>query len=350
MARYAKIDVRIWGDARFKWLSPLPPSGQSLWLYLLAPMERTGIPGVIVAGEAGMAESLGWTTEAFREAFGEVYREGLAEASWKDRIIWLPRATKYNSPESPNVVRGWKTRWDEIAECELKLKIWRHLKAFAEGLGEGFARAFREACPQPFGKPLAKTMPNHEHEHEHEHEKRITIDHVPVSEVGSNNSEIPDLEPEAEKPSVASLPPPEAQDAPGEQEAKAEKQNIAIDQLISIWNKICVPAGFAKALRTAKQRKDAATRMREPGWIDHFRAACLYAVSEPFYRGGGDRSWVMTFGWLLHPGNAEKLAERAATTAVRANGNGAQQKTVHWRLNKITDELEEYDPALALGS
>jgi hypothetical protein len=156
MARYRKVDVRVWVDEKFRRLTPLQPSGQALWLYLITNPSTTNIPGLYRAGEGAMAEELGWPLEAFREAFAEAFREGLAEADWKARVVWLRGGPKYNQPESPNVVKSWAMPWDEIPDCRLKATAFQHLKAFTEGLGQGFGEAFLKACR----KPLAKALPN----------------------------------------------------------------------------------------------------------------------------------------------------------------------------------------------
>lgn len=155
--------MRIWGDAGFRRLSPIPPCGQGLWFYLLTNANTTNIPGLYRGGEAQFADELGWPPKAFREAFAEVFQEGMAEADWKARVVWVKGACKYNRPESPNVVRGWATAWDEIPECDLKATAFRHLKAFVEGLGEAFGKAFDKACRQP--------LPNQEQEQEQEQEE-----------------------------------------------------------------------------------------------------------------------------------------------------------------------------------
>jgi len=146
---FRKIDIKMWTDARFRRLSPLPPSGQGLWIYLIAGRETTNLPGLIVAGEAALAESLGWNLKAFREAFREVFREGLAEADFEARLIWVPNAVKYHPPQSPNVVKSWSTKWELVPECDLKTKAYRGLKAFVEGLGKGFAEAFAKGIENP---------------------------------------------------------------------------------------------------------------------------------------------------------------------------------------------------------
>src|SRR4051812_15835772 len=120
MSRYRKIDVRLWGDAWFRSLSPMPPSGQGLWLYLLTATETCMIPGLFRAGEAALAESLGWSPAAFRKYFSEVSAQGKVSADWSMRVVWIPNAIKYDPPGSPKIVRGWLKHWDEIPECPLK--------------------------------------------------------------------------------------------------------------------------------------------------------------------------------------------------------------------------------------
>jgi hypothetical protein len=135
--RYRCLDVRIWSDKKFRALSPLHPSGQALFIYLLTNPYTNSIPGIYRAGEAAMAEELGWTLKGFREAFQEVFTQGMVKADFEARVIFIPNAIKYNKPQSPNVVKSWATHWDEIPECELKLLAYQSLKVFAEGCGSG---------------------------------------------------------------------------------------------------------------------------------------------------------------------------------------------------------------------
>ena len=171
--RYSKVFRRMWNDAKFRRLSGPQANAQTLWLRLLTGPELTNIPGVFVGGEAALAEALGWDLEGFRKAFAEVFREGLVKADWKARLVWVPKAIHYNRPESPNVIRSWRTQWDELPECELKAEAYRHLKAFVEGLTEPFGRAFAEALPDP--------SPNQEQEQEQEQEQIPERHRAPAS-------------------------------------------------------------------------------------------------------------------------------------------------------------------------
>ena len=151
-SRYRVIEVRMWADQRFCALTPIPPSGQGLWVYLLTGPHTGPIPGIFRAGRAGLAEELGWTTEAFDEAFGEVFRQGMAKADWQAKLVWIPKAVDCNRPASPNVVISWAKEWPQIPECELKVEAYESLKASIHGLGEAFGKAFDKA----FAKPLVK--------------------------------------------------------------------------------------------------------------------------------------------------------------------------------------------------
>ncbi len=176
----------MWGDERFRRLSPLPPSGQSLWIYFLTCPETTSIPGLYRAGEAGIAEALGWSLKAFREAFHEVFLEGMVKADWEARIVWIPKAITFNKPESPNVVRGWQSVWDELPESPIKNEAYQHIKAFLEAFHKDFIKAFEKACQ----KPSRKALPNQEQEQdpEQEHEQDYTgslrsqVDPTPCSD------------------------------------------------------------------------------------------------------------------------------------------------------------------------
>jgi len=153
VARYRKIEVRTWGDRRFRQLSKIPPCGQGLWLYLLTGPETGPLPGLIRAGRAGLAEGAGdWSTAAFDAAFAELEQRGMAFADWNARLVWLPRGLEHNPPDNPNIVTRWGIDFDLVPECALR---WRWLEALQEhcqARGENFAEAFDKA----FGAVLSR--------------------------------------------------------------------------------------------------------------------------------------------------------------------------------------------------
>jgi hypothetical protein len=159
MARYRKLDVRTWTDKKFRELSPMVPSGQGLWLYLILGPQTSNIPGLFEASQVDMADRLEWTLEDFRRCWSEIEAKGMAKADWRARLVWLPRATEYNRPESPNVVVSWANIFDELPECDLKDEAYQTLKAFAKDMGESFHHAFSRAFHKVFPEALPKDLP-----------------------------------------------------------------------------------------------------------------------------------------------------------------------------------------------
>lgn len=177
MARYRKVEVKTWVDNKFRQLSPMPPSGRGLWLFLMTGPFTGPIPGLFRAGRAAMAEELEWDIEAFDEAFQEVSSQGMAKADFKERLVWLPNALKHNKPESPNVVRSWRDEIELLPDCDLKNEAIANIRNHLEMLGAAYLQAFDEiltdenkASLKPSlkasRKPSIKTTPNQEQEQE----------------------------------------------------------------------------------------------------------------------------------------------------------------------------------------
>jgi hypothetical protein len=162
MSRYRKVDPRIWNDAKFAALSD---NGKLLFLMLLTHPGMTAL-GAMRGTPGGLAEELGWTPEAFREAFQEVLSKALAKHDEKAHLIALPNFLKYNGPESPNVVKAWVASLDHLPECALKKQV----VLGAQGQVDLLPKAFQEAFAKAFREALSKAMPNQEQEPELEQE------------------------------------------------------------------------------------------------------------------------------------------------------------------------------------
>jgi len=151
----------MWSDAGFRELSPIPPSGQGLWFFLLTGPHTSAVPGLFRSGRAGMAEELGWSVENFDRYFDEVYQKGMAKADFNARLVWLPNAIKHNRPESPNVVRSWRQELDVLPECPLKNEAIEHLREYLTHMGVAFVSAFNEILT-PQTKPSSQIPANSE--------------------------------------------------------------------------------------------------------------------------------------------------------------------------------------------
>ena len=75
MARYRKVDSRIWNDAKFRALSD---KGKLTFFMLLTHPNMTALGGMRTT-ISGLAEELGWPVEVFRDAFREALQKGMAK-------------------------------------------------------------------------------------------------------------------------------------------------------------------------------------------------------------------------------------------------------------------------------
>lgn len=173
---FGMLETRVWTDDKFVKLSPMPPSGQGLWLYLLLgphTAQTRVVPGVCLVSRAALAEALRWKIDEFDEKFAEIFGRKMAVADWEHQILWLPNALKRHMPRSPHNVLAWRAGWELIPDCPLKRRIYRAMKAAIVGRGPAFEKAFDEAikpvahgsagikAPRAARGPSSQTRSNH---------------------------------------------------------------------------------------------------------------------------------------------------------------------------------------------
>ena len=279
MTIYRKVEPQMWGDERFLRLSPIPPSGQSLWLYLLSAPETTILPGLVRAGRLALAESLRWTPKAFDEAFGEVFREGMAIADWERRIVWLPKALKHNPPANPNVVVAWAKAFVEVPDCPLARRIGSDVIAYlvsgckcVAGVTEAFGKAFGKDFREAFDKAVPESGVR-------------TQEQEAGSEAGPGPPEV------SPSPTGCAPPATSAGDTPpSRSRARPPDPDLALLQalVVAIGQ---LPKGFipvpdwppGKGLQTAWRRNRADAELRSalpdaaaiPRWVEAIRGATL---------------------------------------------------------------------------
>lgn len=185
MSRYRKIPIATWGKTFFRTLSAPQPNGQTLWFFFISGPLTTSIPGLVIAGEAALAEALGWPLPKFRRAFHELEGQELAHADWGARVVWIPSVLDDNPPESPNVLRAWRSAFDELPDCPLTAQARATVEALVEGLTEPFRKAFaegsRKTFDKTFGKGFDETLPNQKQKTEAETETGAGVSPLPPS-------------------------------------------------------------------------------------------------------------------------------------------------------------------------
>lgn len=170
MARYRKIDPRIWNDEKFRSLSH---EAQRAFFFVLTHPSMTGL-GAFRISRAGMAEELGLDPKGFAIPFQELLEKGLVKYDEKAFLIYAPNFLKYNQPENPNVIKGWAMALDLLPECALKDEVLRRAESCAAKTDAGL-KAFRTAfgelpkgLAKGLGEPFPKGMPKQEQEQEQE--------------------------------------------------------------------------------------------------------------------------------------------------------------------------------------
>jgi hypothetical protein len=175
VAKYRKVDPRIWNDEKFR---SLTERGKLVFFFLLTHPHMTAL-GAMRATIQGLGAEYGVAEKAFREAFKEVLREGMVEVDEKASLMVLPKFIFYNRPESPNVLKAWGEAVELLPECDLRTAHLRRVKAFAEGLEEGFVKVI----PEDILKGARKTIGNREQEQEQEQEERSSPTPVGIARV-----------------------------------------------------------------------------------------------------------------------------------------------------------------------
>ncbi|MGV6491357.1 hypothetical protein ACTUVK_000520 [Stenotrophomonas rhizophila] len=312
--RYRKVEVRTWGDEKFRRLTPIPPCGQGLWLFLITGPHTGPIPGLFRAGRAAMAEELDWEQEAFDKAFGEAFREGMVKADFKSRVVWVPKAINHNRPESPNVVLSWSAEFDLIPECALKWEALESLRAFVYGLGEAFTKAFDKAFGKPSGKASPKAMPNQEQEQEQEQEKESSLRSESSPQLALTGDHSPPADLKAKRADrIRQI----AEDAQAAFNATLAKPAGLLAKC-TVLNGPRIKA-VEKALPTVRQlcqQLFGSEKVTPQFWQLYFESA----ADDDFYsgrvKGGpGHENYVPDFEVLLREKTIAKLADRALSEA-----------------------------------
>ena len=171
MARYRKIDPRIWNDEKFASLSH---EGQRAFLFILTHPSMTSL-GAFRATKEGIEAELGIDTKGFAKPFQELLSKGLIKYDESCFLVFAPNFLKYNQPENPNVVKGWAGCLDLLPECPLLAEVLQRAKSCASANSKT-SKAFSEALGrvtetllERYAKQLSKGLAIQEQEQEQEY-------------------------------------------------------------------------------------------------------------------------------------------------------------------------------------
>ncbi len=144
---YRKVYRRMWHDEKFVSLSPLLPSGQALWLWLVCGPETFTIPGTVKGTNHVLSAQLKWPLDAFMDAYAEANQLGMVVADFKAGLVWLPNGLKHNPPASLNVAKAWAKSFVDLPECSLKVRIHQDVVAYLDDFGDVYRMAYIGCLP-----------------------------------------------------------------------------------------------------------------------------------------------------------------------------------------------------------
>ncbi len=185
MARFRKIDPRIWNDDKFAALSH---EAQRAFLYVLTCPQMTAL-GAFRSSISGMSDELGISPEPLQERLGEglgerlpkpfakpfieLLQNGLIKVDEKAFLVFVPNFLKYNQPDNPNVVKGWFSALDLLPECPLLVEVLAKAVEVATAkltnennlvqdlvtVWQTLSERYGKPLPKPLGKPLQEQLP-----------------------------------------------------------------------------------------------------------------------------------------------------------------------------------------------
>lgn len=171
MARYRKIDVRMWNDRKFRELSD---NAKLVFILLLTHPDTTQI-GTIRTRVSNLADELGWQRDAMSHAIQEVTLNGMIDADEKAGLMVINNFLKYNAPSSPNAFKSWRELIDLMPECDLLDRHVASLKAFVDSLSTGMRNAIPNDLMDAIKDAILRVneQPSRIQEQEQEQEQEI---------------------------------------------------------------------------------------------------------------------------------------------------------------------------------
>ena len=299
MARYRKIDTRIWNDRKFRELD----DKSKLAFFLVLTHPDTNQLGMLRSRSVALAMELGWQPDAMSDAIQTLCQMGMLMVDEKAGFIFIPNFLKYNPPNGPNAVKGWAGLIDLMPECNLLTYALSHLKPAISGLSEGVRSAIPDDIKDAISHAIqdeikdAKEMPSRIQEQEQEQDIYI--------------------------PSEEGIVETDVSDPPASESEKVEKPKNGIDcpyqKIVAEYNLILGPyLGMCQKLTPTRQKavqarwrdcmKDGDFKTQEDG-IAYFRRYFEYIKTCDFLMGNNGRDWRADFDWIFKQQNYTKICE-----------------------------------------
>lgn len=194
MARYRKIDVRIWNDKKFRSLND---QAKLAFLCILTHPDTNQL-GFIRTRSVSLSFELGWQIDAMSNAIQILNEMGMVMVDENAGLMFIPNFLKYNPPNGVNGAKSWAGILDLLPECNLLTKSLILIKPFidrlSEGVKAGVPKDIIDAIDNAINDGIREPSRIQEQEQEQELFSDTDVSLVKSSEVACDDSETQKIE------------------------------------------------------------------------------------------------------------------------------------------------------------
>jgi len=259
MARYRKIDPRIWNDEKFVSLSP-----EEKLLAIYAITAQSNRCGIFFFSPALAIEQTGMVSDSYAIAIFKVVEALKWVYDSSKKVLFLPTWWRYNPPENPNHLKGCLEDIHEVPQTELLQHFWEN----ETYIPEHSILMFRKVRDS-YGIAMAyQKQKQKQKQKQNKGEKSGTIS------LSADADLFPQIRPE---------------------------------EFLSIWNQF-VPFAAIRDM-TSRRVRALVARARDPAFFADWRTAIAKIPQSPFLRGENDRGWKVNADFFLQPDSLTKILE-----------------------------------------
>lgn len=292
MARYRKIDVRIWNDRKFRELD----DNAKLAFLLLLTHPDTNQLGFIRSRSVSLAFDLGWHSDVMSNAIQTLCQMGMLMTDEKAGLMFLPNFLKYNPPNGVNGAKSWAGLLDLLPECDLRDQALLRLKPLIDGLPKGTRDGIPEDIMNAIQDAIHNGNPQPSRIQEQEQEQDINKD---VSDETSS-SDSPELS------------------LDGESDAPKRAPSVPLQKIVDTYNsKLGSQLGMCRQLNKQRQGNlrqrwadiSRIVESKDPKEVLEGFAAFYDKIGRSNFLMGRAADFKATFDWIHNSTNFLKIYE-----------------------------------------
>lgn len=292
MARYRKIDVRIWNDRKFRELD----DNAKLAFLLLLTHPDTNQLGFIRSRSVSLAFDLGWHSDVMSNAIQTLCQMGMLMTDEKAGLMFLPNFLKYNPPNGVNGAKSWAGLLDLLPECDLRDQALLRLKPLIDGLPKGTRDGIPEDIMNAIQDAIHNGNPQPSRIQEQEQEQDINKD---VSDETSS-SDSPELS------------------LDGESDAPKRAPSVPLQKIVDMYNsKLGSQLGMCRQLNKQRQGNlrqrwadiSRIVESKDPKEVLEGFAAFYDKIGRSNFLMGRAADFKATFDWIHNSTNFLKIYE-----------------------------------------